>query len=348
MSTIVNELFKIPKKDKGVNATKFIPVPKNDVHQSDLLFMPDDHGYKYALVVVDVGSRLTDAIPLKNKDSTTIITAFNKIYKRQYSKILEFPKKIEFDAGSEFDNNAVHDYFTKNKTVIRIAKVQRHRQQGIVERRNQIIGVELFKRMVEEELQTKHSSTQWKDDLDEVVEGMNDKAKKNKPKKLSNKYQCAGDACELLSEGTKVRVALEAPRDVASDKKLHGKFRSHDIRWEINPREIKQVIIQPNQPPMYLVSDDKGKTDHTQAYTKNQLLPVKENEIKAQESKIRPIGKKKGAETWIVEKLLNRQKIKNKIFFEVKWKGFKDSTLEPRTTLVQDVPDLVKEYEKNN
>ena len=34
---------------------------------------------------------------------------------------------------------------------------------------------------------------------------------------------------ELLSEGTKVRVALDEPRGVTGEK-LHGSFRASDIR----------------------------------------------------------------------------------------------------------------------
>lgn len=347
MTDIVDELFKKPKKDKGVNATRILPVPANTVHQGDLLFLPDDNGYKYALVVVDVGTRQTDIVPLKNKEHTTIINAFNHIYRRKSKKILEFPKKMEFDAGSEFDNQYVSDYFDKQNIVIRIAKPQRHRQQAMVERRNQIIGIDIAKRQTAEELLTGETSRQWVDDLPEILKKMNTKASKRKPIKLKNEYQCEGDACTLLPEGTKVRVALEAPRDVANNKKLNGKFRDSDIRWEIKPKEIKQVIVQPNQPPMYLVSDNKGNTDHNQAYTKSQLLPTKANEQQPNESKIRPVGIKKGTKTWIIEKLVDRKKVGKLIYFSVKWKGYKDTTSEPRTVLMQDVPDMVKEFEKN-
>ena len=119
---------------------------------------------------------------------------------------------------------------------------------------------------------------------------------------------------------------LDAPRDVVSGKRLHGRFRDTDIRWEVKPRTITQVILQPNQPPMYLVDDNEGNIDHTQAYTKNQLLPVKSNEKLPDSSLIRPI-KDKGVEKYVLE----RKKIKGKVFFKVKWKGFKETTDEPRT-----------------
>lgn len=342
MSSLVDELFKKPKKDKGLNAPRFQQYEANLIHQADLLFLPDDNGYKYLLVVVDIGSKLTDAIPVKDKTNATILRAFQKIYN---NNILKKPKQIEFDSGTEF-KGSVKKWFEDQNIKVVVKKPFRHRQQGIVERRNQIIGKDLFKRMTEEELLTGHPSTQWTDDLKDVLKKMNTKEKKRKPKKLQNDYQCQGDVCTLLSEGTKVRVALDAPIDVISGKRLHGKFRETDIRYEIKPREIKQVIIQPNQPPLYLVSNDQGETDHRQAYTKNQLLPVKANEKQPDSSKIRP---QKGNK-YIVDKIIDKKKEKNKIFYLIKWKGYNDShnTWEPKTNLIVDTPDLIKEYEKNN
>ncbi len=82
-----------------------------------------------------------------------------------------------------------------------------------------------------------------------------------------------------------------------------GNCRDWDIRWEVKPRIIKQVIIEPNQPPMYLVSmrDDETQTDRSCAYTKNELLPVKENEV---EEMIRPTKKGK-KELYYVEEVLD-------------------------------------------
>ena len=45
------------------------------IYQADLLFLPNDEGYKYALVVVDIGSGLCDAEPLKSKKTTEVKSA---------------------------------------------------------------------------------------------------------------------------------------------------------------------------------------------------------------------------------------------------------------------------------
>ncbi len=76
-----------------------------------------------------------------------------------------------------------------------------------------------------------------------------------------------------------MRTVLEYPRNLHDSSKLMGKFRDGDIRWEVKPRIIKQVIIEPNQPPINLESmiDHETQTDRSCAYTENELLPVKEN-----------------------------------------------------------------------
>ena len=43
-------------------------MPPNAIQQADLLYLSDDTGFKYPLVVIDLGSRLMDAEALKNRD----------------------------------------------------------------------------------------------------------------------------------------------------------------------------------------------------------------------------------------------------------------------------------------
>jgi hypothetical protein len=115
----------------------------------------------------------------------------------------------------------------------------------------------------------------------------------------------------------------------------------------VKPRIIKQVIIEPNQPPMYLVSviDDETRTDHSCAYTKNELLPVKENEIAPRESAIRPTKKGK-QELYYVDKVLDKKTVKNRIYYLIKFKGIKEPSWEPKTSLIKFIPDMINEYEE--
>lgn len=345
---MVNNLFIKPTKDKGVNAPSYPDFADNFYHQADILFLPDDNGYKYALVVADVGSRLIDARPLKNKTPSAVLDALKNIYN---GKILQPVTNVfGIDAGTEFQG-AVKNYLEDVlKVQIKVGKPNRHTQQSIVERKNRDIGKKLFMRMVEEELQTEEVSKAWVDFLPSIVDKINKRTKKTRVRQINKKeapkFQCSGDACDMIEQGTKVRVMLDAPVNAHDSSKLNGRFRETDIRWSIKPRTVTKSLIAPGNPPMYLLDLPNGEVDYKTAYTKNQLQIIPKNEQKPKETAIAG-QKEKNVTKWIIEKLLDRKKMNNKIFFEVKWKGFKDTTWEPRSVLIKDAKEMVAEYEKS-
>jgi hypothetical protein len=151
----LEELYKKPKKEKlpdeGASFQVFEP---NLIQQADLLFLPHDKGFKYALVVVDDASKICDAEPIKNKNSIDVLNAFKKIYHRN---ILKLPQiQIEVDDGSEFKGE-VAEYFKKHKIRVRVAEPNRHRQQGLVELKNKILGSTLLQLQTLDEMKTKKS-----------------------------------------------------------------------------------------------------------------------------------------------------------------------------------------------
>lgn len=340
---MLTNLYIKPVKDKGINAPRYPQFEVGYLQQADLLFLPSDDEYKYALVVVDAGSHLVDAQPIKNKSSEGIIKAFDKIYAR---KIVSLPKVISFDSGSEF-KGSVQKYFEDKDIHIKTALPGRHRQQAIVERKNRDIGRLIFKRMTAEELLTGEPALAWADDLPRVIKEINSKVKVKKMPKFDPTdldYKCSGDACDVLIQGTKVRAVLDMPRDVATGKRLSGPFRESDIRFAIKPRIVMKTLVAPQTVPMYALDDGKGGVDNSVLYTKNQLQVIPENEQLPDESLI--LGNKtKGKKKFIIDKILSKKKIKGLVHYEVKWKGVKDTTFEPRKTLLEDVPELVSAFE---
>jgi hypothetical protein len=346
---LVHNLYIKPTKDKGSNAPKYPDFQDNYFHQADLLFLPEDNGYNYALVVVDVGSRLVDAKPIKNKTPDTVLKALKLIYKGKYLKPVT--NLFGVDSGSEF-KGAVTNYIEDELGAhMKVGKPDRHRQQSIVERKNRDIGKLLFKRMVAEELQTNVVSKAWVDYLPTVIDQINKNTKKNRKRTLNKKltvddYQCDGDACILIDQGTKVRVALDTPINVYDNSKLKGRFRETDIRFSIKPRTVMKTLVAPGNPPMYLLDKPNGDVDYSVAYTKNQLQIIPEKEEVPKEALIQGV-KEKGVQKYYVEKLLERKKINNKIMFKIKWKGFKSPTWEPRALLIKDIKDLVLDFERS-
>lgn len=270
-NNLLENLYQVPKKDSSGEMAHVVrgTVP-NFAHMADLLFLPNDHGYKYALVVVDTNTRKVDAEPLKTKSSKNVLKAFQKIYKRG---ILKTPERILTDPGSEFKGD-VKKYFENEGVVMRYGDVNRHRQQTLAERANRTIGTAIMRRQTAQELLTKEPSLQWIQDLPEIIKTMN--SRKIKVKKYPDYPTSKGD---ILPIGTKVRLALDTPVSVSSGKREHGGFRAGDIKFDPTIREIKHIEISPGQPIMYLLNGNSGLWGvHPTQYTRNQLQLVREGE----------------------------------------------------------------------
>lgn len=330
-----------PVKEKGINKAHHPRYPKDFVHQADLLFMPHDGKYKYILTVVDNGTRQVDAEPLSSKKAKQVTKAIEVIYDRD---VLKKPDVLQVDDGKEFKGD-FQTWCKDNNISVRVAKPQRHCQQAIVENKNKVIAKKLFRRMLQQELITGVQSNSWVSDLENVIKEINEEVSKKKIRKLryANIYRCMGDECNLLDEGQKVRVQLDAPRDVLSGKKLHGKFHETDVRWSVQPHTITKANILPGSPVLYNLENDDSV-----AYTKNQLMPYNEEQVKEQGYKvIRPVGEKEGYKIYVAEKIVDKRKFRNRIEYLVKWEGFPSSanTWETAVVMREDAPELVDEFE---
>ena len=345
-NNMLDNLYKIPLKDKGVNRPTFQYYEANVYQQADLLFLPDDSGYKYCLVISDVGSRLSDAQQIKTKSNDAVTEAFKIIYKRN---ILKIPKIMMVDPGSEF-KGSTNTYLTGLKIHIKTNIKDRHRQNAIVERANQTIGKLIHMRQAAQELITNETSRAWIKDLPNIIKAMNKKVVRTKRPKQDNEPHATGDSSILLNVGDRVRVMLEVPEDVANGKKLRGKFRSGDIRWNKTIRVISEILMGPNSPIMYLLENiNKHDTtnihpfDNSASYTKNQLQLVKNNEIKPSFEQIRPEQDK----LFIVDTIICKKVDNKKVFYKIHWRGFPNSydSWEPEKSIIEDVPHVVKQFE---
>jgi hypothetical protein len=237
---------------------KFDDFKPNFTNQCDLLHLPTAKGgYKYLLVVVDDYSRKFDAEPMKQKTSDACLNAFKKLYERG---LLKEPKMLELDAGTEF-HGAVKDYFENKGIKIRFAMTNRHRQQGLVESRNNILGKVFNSIMNLKELKTNKTAVDWYKsaaDFRHLIMLINQHIK-YKPKDDGNDDVpfATDENRNLLPIDTKVLVTLDYPIDIANEKRQHGKFRTGDIRWNKQPKTIEWIVLKPNSPPMYRVAGEK-------------------------------------------------------------------------------------------
>ena len=158
---------------------------ENEVHQADLLFLPYDtvkfgrinKTYKYALTLVDLGTRHKEAEPLTSNDSKKVAMAFEKKYKRH----LKYPKLLQIDPGREF-MGAVTQLMAKRNVRIRRGQPEIRRHQGVVERFNRTLAERLFGYQYAKELENPHKrNREWVKRLPEVLKALNAETKKPPP-----------------------------------------------------------------------------------------------------------------------------------------------------------------------
>ena len=63
----LERLYKQPHKERKDEEPHFSIYKESYAQQADLLFLPSDNRFKYALVVVDDHSKKCDAVPLREK-----------------------------------------------------------------------------------------------------------------------------------------------------------------------------------------------------------------------------------------------------------------------------------------
>ena len=141
----------------------------------DVLYLPWDRvkrkTFKYALTVVDVGSRYKEAEPLTSKTAEQVSEAIKKIYSRSP---LTWPKFVMVDSGSEFKGE-FKKLMTKNKVQIQVGEPGVHRSQGIVERFNRTLAERLFgHQYAQEMLNVGVRNVEWVERLPQVVKSLNE------------------------------------------------------------------------------------------------------------------------------------------------------------------------------
>ncbi|GES99549.1 DDE-type integrase/transposase/recombinase [Rhizophagus clarus] len=333
-------IYRRPLKEKRSERPKVIVWKENATQQSDLAEMPiDPKGYHYFLVVVEISRRRVDAEPIKNKTANSVLKAFIKIYGR--GRIQPPTHRLETDSGSEFTNSQIRDFFLNSIGVMmRFGEPERHKQQSFAERAIQAIEKPLFRRMTAQELKTGETSVEWSEDFHDIVRLVDEQWQRDPPKIPEGPPKIDKNT-ELLLEGTQVRTKLHEPISVLG-KKLHGKFRIGDIKWDPKVRIIKKLILSPEQPPTYLLDGPHGRLGVSRcAYTRKELQVIPINEKPPPDSVIR--GR---PERYVPERILKHRTRKGQLQYLVKWERYPEdeSTWEPADRLQEDVPNLVRIY----
>jgi hypothetical protein len=339
-TSLIDQLYRRPTKDENGDNPTFPKIDPNYLQQIDLLYLPNDNGMKYCLVVVDQGSRYLGAIALEDRTVNDVIKGLKGLYKS--SKYLKKPVNIVSDQGSEFLGSFDSELHKMGINYHKIVKSGRHRSVSLAERKNQTIGKIISKILTQVQLTSGNASSKWVSYLPIIVDSINEKIdeqnKKIKPQKLEDVKPITSNPdhkIDLLNEGDEVRVALDNPIDV-NGKSLNGKFRTGDIRWNPKIRTVKYMYMKPNEPIMYFLDGNHGNLKiETVGYTRNQLQKVstREKDIQIQQP--------------LFENENNRHEIQHirdrgvneldQIMYLVKFKGIRKAVWMERSKLVQDL-----------
>ena len=324
-NSLLKNLTRKPKKEPRNVIPYSIASKMYSTEQIDTLYLPNDRGYKYLLVIVDIATRKCDCEPMKTRDAKTAMKALETIFKRG---ILKRPKRLEVDSGSEFKGE-FEKHFKKFCKIFR-KEIGRHRQQSVVEYKNQQIGKILNARMTAEEINNDNTSRHWVDIIPQVVKLVNEEfSHPVKENDMALPIRTDEYSKNILPIGTKVRVQLDNPIDYVDEKRLHGKFRTGDIRWTKKIGTITRFFLRPNQPVMYQVDNNNNV-----AYTIYQLQVIPKNELKPSTQ---------GQVQHYAQEIISKRKVKGLVYYKIKWEDG-DITEPDGKQVREELPDLLKEF----
>jgi hypothetical protein len=320
-----------------------IPLVRSFNESCDLLHLPETkQKYQYLLVFTDLANNACDFEPMKTTNSTECVEAMKKIFLRNFVK--KPVASIRTDNGPEFkddfdkycwDNNIFHS------TII----PDRHKQTANIENLNKSVADILNAYMNKKEETTGKKYREWTDIIDNIRPKINEarSLKLPKPKaalyyptnilfdpiiKDSNKEPIVAEP--KYNIGDMVYVKHEVPFDALGKKQNTPNFRVGDYRLSKIPHRIEKVLLYaPPIPFRYMISDIQNAS-----YTEDELVKSNEDQLK-----------------WVVNRIMNKKKQGNKIYYLVKWKNIKgqkkfNDTWEPRAELLKDgLIEYITEYE---
>ena len=187
---ILSEELHKPKR-KNFPRRKIIVNHIDEIFAADLVemqkFAKINKGFRYLMTCIDIFSKYSWVIPLKDKKGINVKNALQKIF------ILRSPKFLWTDRGKEFYNKQVQDLLNENN--IKLYSTNNSEiKSSVVERFNRTFKNMMFKKF------TENNNTIFYDIIDDLVNEYNNKyhstikmspiegSKKINEKKIENIY----------------------------------------------------------------------------------------------------------------------------------------------------------------
>jgi hypothetical protein len=284
--------------------------------------------YNYILTCIDLFSKKAYAQPLKNKTDKATAQAMEKIINQINNKI----HSIRSDNGSEFISKEFKNLLKEHNIKQVLSLPYTPQSNGGIERFNYTIKKLILTCIKYDD------NFNWPNELQRLINNYNNTIStttKHKPDKVETMNP---DELSKVRNNIIKKVSSKNSRDTQKFNKLDKvRIKITDERdktgWSKEIYTIKSVNIPKNgiSNLYYRLNKIKGN------YYNNDLLKVDKIENEIKEIKKYEISK-------IIKKVVK----KGKKYYVVKWKGYKETTEEPRDVLIQDVPKMIKHFERDN
>ena len=217
--------------------------------------------YKYALTIVDVGSRHKEADSLTSKGATEVADALSRIYKRGP---LKWPK-LQVDPGREF-MGAVSQLLAKHNVEARRGRVGDHRYQRIVKRWNRTLSERLFGHQYAQEMRLPLGgrSTEWVQRLPAVVSALNGEVTRLTGKRPSEAIRAKSVSGEPSSTVPGRPVGLQEQKLPSGVGVCYlyqpgeiegGRHRATDPVWSLQVYRLGRSVAKSGAPVVYYLID---------------------------------------------------------------------------------------------
>lgn len=292
-------LHKPARRNYTRNKTKVAGI--DDQWQADLVDMKAyskyNKKYNYILTVIDIFSKYAWAVKLKKKTGDELVKALKKIFKSGRQ-----PLKFNTDQGTEFENTKVKTFLKKCN--IHFFTTRSDKKAAVVERFNRTLKTKMWRYFT-----FKHSYT-YCNILDDLLEAYN-----------NSKHRSIGMAPSEVNNTNENRVYLKLYGVPELPAHIHFKFQVGDTvriskqkavfdkgylpNWT---EELFTIYARyPRTPPVYKIKDYDGSIIEGTFY---------EPELQKVE---------KLDDTYIIEKVLRKEKRHGKEYALVKWRGYPSS-----------------------
>jgi len=259
---------------------------------------------------------------MKNKTDAEVLKAFKKIYTKSQIRALRS------DNGSEFISDKFKTFLKDNNIKQILSEAGKPQSNGMIERSNATI-----KELIQKSLEL-NEDFDWVKHLQKLIDNINNTNHRITgftPNQIQEEYD--NDDKEILDE--------------AFDREL--KKKQGNISQEVFKKRDLVRIYLPSDKTRQVWSNEiydiekvyKPQKSYGVYEYKLKQFPDRFKEEKLLQVDGKPQNQIMNVEKWSISKLIKPVKEDNVIKYEVKWKGYRTTTLEPRDALLEDVHKMI-------